>query len=114
MPDTAIDTNILLDLLLDDAEHYDLSMRALEDASRVGRLIIGPATLAELACAFGRGRRDLGGVPGFLEDSGIQVTPLTDEAAVTAGLAFAAHLGKRRQGVACAQCGKHTQSCSSC
>lgn len=117
MPETAVDTNVLLDVLLDDPKQAAQSARALEEAARQGALVIGPATLAELATVFSRRSPQAGNaLRAFLGESGIRATPLTDDDAVAAGKAFAAHLAKRarKAGIECQACGKTATSCPAC
>lgn len=108
MPDTAVDTNVLLDVLFDDPVHGAKSARALDRAAREGTLVIGPATVAELAVAFARGSRDM---EAFLAEANLRATPLRPEDAIAAGQEFAAHLQKAKNG--CPACGKPI-ACRSC
>jgi len=115
MPETALDTNVLLDVLLDDATHAAQSARALEEAAREGPLVIGPATLAELATVFARRSTDpANSLQAFLAESGIRATPMKEDDAVTAGTAYAAHLVKRARKSSCQTCAKTPMSCPSC
>ncbi len=52
---TAVDTNVLLDVLLADPEHLDDSRRALERASEEGPVVLSPVVVAELAACFASG-----------------------------------------------------------
>ena len=49
---TAVDTNILLDVLIPDAPTGDNSQRLLEDALRDGEIVISEVVYAELAAHF--------------------------------------------------------------
>ena len=51
---TAVDTNILLDVLIPDAPHGDESERALAEAVRAGAVVISEAVYAELASSLRR------------------------------------------------------------
>ncbi|MFV0624919.1 type II toxin-antitoxin system VapC family toxin [Sphingomonas sp. ac-8] len=42
-----VDTNIVLDILEGDADWFDWSVRALEDARNAGRVVTGPVVAAE-------------------------------------------------------------------
>ena len=46
---TAIDTNVLLDLLIPDAPFGEVSQRAIESGLQAGRLVISDMVYAELA-----------------------------------------------------------------
>ena len=84
---TAIDTTVLLDVLVDDAKHADQSERLLVEAYDHGSLIISPMVYAELVPqANGRTQLDK-----WLEQSGIDVVPITREHAVSAGTAHASY-----------------------
>ncbi|MFO8033605.1 MAG: PIN domain-containing protein, partial [Candidatus Bipolaricaulota bacterium] len=48
----AVDTNILLDILIPDAQHADRSQRALDRALADGALVICEVVYAELASQF--------------------------------------------------------------
>lgn len=119
MSGTAIDTNVLLDLLVPESEAGERSVRALDAASERGPLVIGPVTYAELAAHFARARDDARGLEDldlFLEQAGIRLEPLPSEAASTAGRTYAKHLGERRATeMECPRCG-HRQRflCSKC
>lgn len=119
MPGTTLDTNVLLDVLLDDPKHAALSAKAIDRAAREGALTIGPATFAELVTVFARklGAKEAEErARAFLREAGITTTPWHDEAAATAGLAYAAHLKKRDPAkVECPNCGKQAaHECPDC
>lgn len=73
---TAIDTNILLDILVPNEAFYDLSASALQDAAGQGSLVISDIAYAEL-CVHFTTQRDC---DGFLDSNGIRVQALTREA----------------------------------
>ena len=50
---TAVDTNVLLDVLLENPNFADQSIQALEDASAAGSLVICDIVFAELCVHFG-------------------------------------------------------------
>lgn len=88
---TAIDTNILLDILLPDEKFCDASAAAMEDAAASGSLVICDLVYAELCIHF-PAQRDC---DAFLDDSQIRVEPLSRVAHFTAGRAWRAY---RQQG----------------
>jgi predicted nucleic acid-binding protein len=51
---TLVDSNVLLDVVTDDAEWGDWSASMLASAAQQGRLIINPLIYAEVACGFTR------------------------------------------------------------
>lgn len=110
MKGTTIDTNVLLDLIESGAPESERSIRALDAAAGRGALVIGPTTYAELAAHYTRfhdetvAREEL---DLFLQQSAIRVEPLTPDAAATAGIAYAKHLGARpRSDMECPRCGQ--------
>jgi predicted nucleic acid-binding protein len=98
---TAVDTNILLDVLISDERHQEASERALVVAAGRGALVISEAVYAELGARFGE-RPEL---DRFLADSGIRLDVSGAEALYRAGRAWTDYLRRRPAGLACAQCG---------
>lgn len=91
---TAVDTNMLVDLLAGEAEVARRARLALEDASARGALEICPVVYAELL-AFPRRSSD--DVDGFLSGAAIDVArDLTRSVWRRAGLAFAQYAERRR------------------
>ena len=73
---TAVDTNVLLDVLIPGAPHGDASERALAEALRAGAVVISDPVYAELAVHFPeQGRLDR-----FLADTGLRLEPSKAEA----------------------------------
>jgi len=67
---TAVDTNVLLDILCDSPSHREASLHSLLQAGDEGDLVICEIVYAELAAAFkGKG----GKVEAFLEDAGLRL-----------------------------------------
>lgn len=98
---TALDTNILLALLIPDAPQGDESEKALADASRSGALIISDAVYAELAVHF----PDVLGLARFLSDTGIGLDASGAEALFRAGKAWMGYVQRRPAGLVCLKCG---------
>src|SRR5271165_7250792 len=73
---TAIDTNILLDILLPNEVFYAASAAALQNAAAEGSLVICDIAYAELCIHFGT-QRECGA---FLESSEIRVQQLSRDA----------------------------------
>lgn len=73
---TAIDTNILLDILVPNEAFYETSASALQDAAGEGSLAISDIVYAEL-CVHFKTQRDC---DSFLDSTEIRVQALTREA----------------------------------
>ena len=101
---TALDTNVLLDLLIPNAVFVKSSRGFLEKAHAEGTLILCEAVWAEVASQF-ESREE---VEMFFRDTGIQLVPASPEALFMAGCAWRSYRERRREGLACAACG-HVQ-----
>lgn len=88
---TAVDTNILLDILVPNEDFYEASADALEEAAGQGSLVISDIVYAELCIHFAT-QRDC---DVFLESTGIRVQALTREAHFVASRAWRTY---RQQG----------------
>lgn len=88
---TAIDTNILLDILIPNEDFYEASASALQDAADEGALAIGDIVYAELCIHFETQRE----CDAFLDSNQIRVQALTREASFLASRAWRTY---RRQG----------------
>jgi len=73
---TAIDTNVLLDILVPDEEFFEASVKALEDAATSGALVVCDLVYAELCTHFSSQRE----CDAFLESNEIRVESLSREA----------------------------------
>lgn len=108
---TAIDTNLLLDILLPDPEHVDSSRAALVDASRTGALIIGEAVYAELAAQFDSGTE----LERFVTSTGIRLEASTPMVLDLAGRTWRTYRSRRPRSVVCARCGQSQEiTCTRC
>ena len=88
---TAVDTNILLDILVPNEEFYESSANALQDAVREGSLVISDIVYAELCIHFeAQSECDT-----FLSGNEIRVQALGREAQFLASRAWRAY---RQQG----------------
>ena len=81
---TAIDTNILLDILVPNEAFYEASANALQDAASEGSLVVSDIVYAELCIHF-ETQRDS---DSFLESNEIRVQGLTREAHFLASRAW--------------------------
>jgi predicted nucleic acid-binding protein len=107
---TAVDTNVLLDVLIPDAPHGDESERALAEALRAGAVVISDPVYAELAVHFPEQER----LDRFLADTGLRPEPSKAGALYQAGRAWSEYL-RRRPALACPQCGaKQEPRCDKC
>lgn len=87
---TAVDTSVLLDVVVDDPHFAERSEAALRQASRKGPLVIGGCVLAEIRPAFAPGDID-----DFLADWQIEFIASTRESALEAGEMFERYLERR-------------------
>lgn len=81
---TLVDTNVLLDLVTDDAVWADWSVARLEAASLAGPLLINDVIYAELAVRYDR----IEDLDGILRDAAIEVVPMPRAALFLAGKVF--------------------------
>lgn len=98
---TAVDTNVLLDILVPGAPRGDESEQALAEAARNGAIVICEPVYAELAAQF----PERTGLARFLAGAGIRLQHSQDDALHRAGSAWTRHLQRRPFGFACSQCG---------
>jgi predicted nucleic acid-binding protein len=88
---TLVDSNILLDVLTEDADWFDWSSSRLADAARTGPLCINPIIYAEVSARFDR----IEDLDDALPDRYYRRLPLPWAAAFLAGQCFVAY---RRKG----------------
>jgi predicted nucleic acid-binding protein len=98
---TAVDTNILLALLIPGAVHAAFAARALADAAADGALILCEAVYAELSAHFAASVD----VERFCTDTRLRLEPSGADALALAGHAWAAYARRRPAGFTCARCG---------
>ena len=97
---SALDTNILLDLVIENAPDRETTRALLASAQRQGAVVIVDAVYAELAGEFAE--RDL---EGFLASTGIRVQAASREALQIAGEAWVEYTRRRPRSLTCARCG---------
>jgi predicted nucleic acid-binding protein len=110
---TAVDTNVLLDILQPDERLFSASSRALEQAATLGSLVICDLVYAELCVHF----RNQSECDEFLSDSDIRVESLNRAASFAASRAWRAYRqqgGKRTRILADFLIGSHAQIQASC
>ncbi|MEK6838061.1 MAG: PIN domain-containing protein [Nanoarchaeota archaeon] len=113
---TAIDTNILLDVLGDSQPFYDVSAEALKEQNSSGELVISPLVYSELLTHFLRKNELSQAVPaleGFMIDSHIRLLDFSPEDFKLAAQKWM--LFSNTRNMACPKCG-HTNkfSCQKC
>ena len=107
----AIDTNILLDILIPNSDYLDSSLACLLSSSPTDELVICPAVFAELGVHF----LSFEDCINFLNDTGIEMTSLSTETLYVAGNAWKTYLRKKKDKIFCPSCGKGQKIvCSSC
>ena len=108
---TAVDTNILLDILVPGAPHGDNSELALYQALSAGAVIVSEGVYAELAAHF----PEQEGLDSFLDETGVRLESSGPEALYAAGRAWREYLGRRPTALACPSCGNAQHlACSLC
>lgn len=108
---TAVDTNVLLDVLTDNPRFAEASYRALLDALRLGSVVICPVVHAELAAFF----EEADVLEAFLRELTIHPDPFDARALHEAGRAWKTYTRARGQQVQCPQCGQaFTPQCPAC
>ena len=108
---TAVDTNILLDVLIRSAPHRDESEQALKESMAAGATVISEAVYAELASRFDTEQE----LDRFLRDTGIRSEPSSAEALFLAGRAWVEYLHRRPSFLTCSSCGaSQDMQCPSC
>ena len=108
---TAVDTNILFDVLIPDAPAQETSHQLLDMALRQGGLVISEVVYAELAAHFPTSE-ELGH---FLTETGILLMPSQPPVLARAGQAWTAYNKRRGAGVRCPACGRPQRlSCRYC
>lgn len=113
---TAIDTNILLDILIANRFALD-SVAALQSIQATGRTVVCPVVFAELASYFVRHRDTPSGatVESFLADVGVDLDGFGTSTLIQAGEAWAAYSRDRARGLTCGSCGTQwSPDCPAC
>ena len=107
----AIDTNVLLDLVIRDAPHHAESVRSVSEAAVEGPLIVSEFVYAELAAHY-----DKEEIATFLADTQVYLQRSSREALARAGEAWRHYLARRdRTAVSCPRCGSNSAiTCRSC
>jgi predicted nucleic acid-binding protein len=104
---TAIDTNILLDILIPEPAFQIPSKEALEKALIQGRLLVGEIVYAELAVHFPTAEM----LQQFLRETGIALVASTPAALEEAAVRWKRYLKDKARDIVCPKCG-HPRQCS--
>ncbi|MFQ6026863.1 MAG: type II toxin-antitoxin system VapC family toxin [Dehalococcoidia bacterium] len=108
---TALDTNVLLDILIPGAPHAAQSKALLDEAHQAGAMVINEVVYADLASQF----PSQDSLDEFLERTGIRLEPSQREALYAAAEAWQIYLSRRGPALQCAQCGQpQSMTCTSC
>jgi hypothetical protein len=107
----AVDTNILLDILIPNVAHVQPSLNLLMGIGENDALIICEAVYAELASQF----LSFQHLNRFLSETGIKVVPSNEHALYEAGNAWKKYARRKEKTVLCPACGrKQTVTCLHC
>jgi len=107
----AIDTNILLDILLPDPNYLESSLSLLTSYGRGHLLIISEVVYSELASQFPDGELLIE----FLANTDIRLVNSSPEALWVSSRAWKTYTGNRPQEFQCSACGnKQTLKCERC
>ncbi len=108
---TAIDTNVLLDILIPDEAHSLSSKRLLDRCLEKGQLVICEVVYAELSSQF----PSEGELINFLSDTGIRLIHSSREVLYLAGERWRTYTRKRERRIQCPHCGeKVSVTCPKC
>ena len=108
---TAVDTNILVDVLVPDQRFGAGSNALLEEAFSAGPILVCDVVYAELSAYF----TDMTGLENFLAERAIRVESLSRDALFDAGQAWWRYRRRREAGLACTLCGARTSpTCPQC
>jgi predicted nucleic acid-binding protein len=108
---TAVDSSVLLDLLIPSSEHGDASRDALREWAGRGALVVSEPVYAEVAAPF----RDKSEADEFMVRIGLRMIPSEAGSLYQAGLAWTSYRRRRRQTLQCGNCGRAVKAlCDRC
>ncbi len=112
---TAVDTNVLIDILFMDEEFYRISLNKLAEATEDGQSIVCEIVMAELFSVFIRRGRDKNDLFSFLSEANIEFVPSSVEVFFLAGRAWSLYTSRRKSNFICPECGKDIDVvCTNC
>jgi len=107
----AIDTNILLDILIPNAEHAQTALNCLMSIDQNDEIVICEVVYSELGSQF----LSFQSLNRFLSETGIVLLPSNKNSLFEASSAWAEYSARKKRSVICPFCGKHQKSiCFSC
>ena len=107
----AVDTNILLDILIPNAAQANSSLRCLSNIDSKVKLIISEAVFAELGSQF----LSFNDLNRFLRDTGIVLVHSSETSLFEASRTWKKYSGRKKNTIVCPICGeKQKLSCSAC
>lgn len=109
---SAVDTNILFDILIPGEPHSESSKRLLDQHLASGRLILCETVFAELAARFPSEQE----LKLFLADTGMKLVPSNEKSLWLAGMRWAEYARRsKRNNFSCSECGRNfTINCPYC
>ncbi len=108
---SAIDTNILLDILFPQTAYSRSSKVLLDEALAAGSLVVCESVYAEVACQF----PSVAELDAFLGYTGIKLLPSVVQTLQTASFAWEKYASKRDNLLQCANCGQAQEvRCQNC
>lgn len=109
----AVDTNILLDILVADKKHFADSKNLIDTCIGQGQLIISEVVYAELASQFASESE----LKVFLSSTSIKLIYSNEKALALAGERWKGYSKRRKKELQCSECGKfvtaHCENCNS-
>jgi predicted nucleic acid-binding protein len=107
----ALDTNILLDILIPNAAQVQSSLRFLSSIDPKDELIISEVVFAELGSQF----RSFLDLTRFLQDTGIRLDPSNEDSLFESSCAWKKYSERKKNMIICPACAKQlTLTCDSC
>ena len=108
---SAVDTNVLLDILIPNTAHVESSLNCIMSVSSYDELIICEVVYAELGSQF-LSQREL---DRFLRDTPIRLVPSSEKALFEASIAWNKYSDRKKDMIICSACGKRQKvTCDSC
>jgi predicted nucleic acid-binding protein len=116
---TAVDTNILLDILLEDDSFLEDSKELLLESMDIGALVISPCVYSELYTSFihSFSEKEAGReLDEFLSKTGIDIKPFTKKSLQIAGIGWTLYTKRKgKDKLICPKCGeKNIITCKKC
>src|SRR3989339_1278836 len=108
---TALDTNILLDILIPDEINYQRSKDLLDEYFGKGQLVVCEMVYAEIAAQFPSENE----LREFFSDTGLILSCVNENSLCMAGERWKRYAGNRPDKLQCPRCGQTTGvTCSHC